>query len=799
MKKLTAILLALLIAVSAAACGNNESSGGAGDTALTEDGLFPSLTAAVAMEMQNLLPFNGNGNPKNQFYWNIYESLFDYNADLELVPDLAKNYEVIDGTHWQVNLFEEIYDSAGNHITAEDVVFSVNYLIQAGEAINYDNFESVEATGEYSVLYTWKSTPTSTSQLEFPFVRTYIVDSEQFDENAYATKPIGTGNYVVDSFVTGSEMVLKYNHDYWANKTSEDVSARLALHNGTVETLTYRIIQESASAEIELDMGTIDFCDYIKALSIPKYEGNEKYVVDVNYASDYTFIGFNMDPLSDVSGDLNLRLAIAYALDSKAIAEAMPGSFTAMTTYGTPWFSDYDEAWESDSNYSNTTDLDKAKDYLAKSDYAKNGSPTITVICKSTEQDKNAVQMILAQLQALGLNVEMKSVDAATFQNDTGNPANYDLLFFSDMGGKNLVGSWNLALNNTNKTTSDGKGGSVCFIADDTLVSLYNTANSDATHNSENMKKVIDYVYENAYIYPLAYSVSARIYQAEKISQLYFREGNTTLLASTYAGQPVNKDPAGHGQTITGEDVTAYAGSYTFEEAMEMGSGLNSYVLTLNADGSYRLDQHNIFGEDVFIEGSFMAVDGQIVCAAPEKGVQGAMDRMLTSGWTDMEKPASTWILNGDGTATPVGYDPDAAGGGQPPQGGGEQPPAGDGEEPGILGAFAGMGFDRFDWSEESPVGVIPWHLLIKNGEDDADGNETGEYCLVVENPHVGNADGLLVYHGTFVKQGPIINLSAPDESADEVMRLGGMWNTDGTSVWTISSMGVVAPEDATA
>lgn len=69
----------------------------------------------------------------------------------------------------------------------------------------------------------------------------------------------------------------------------------------------------------------------------------------------------------------------------------------------------------------------------------------------------------------------------------------------------------------------------------------------------------------------------------------------------------------------------------------------------------------------------------------------------------------------------------------------------------------------------------------------------------MVENPHVGNADGLLVYHGAFVKQGPIINLSAPDESADEVMRLGGMWNTDGTSVWTISGMGVVAPEDATA
>ena len=929
MKKLFAMLLAAAMLFSLVGCG--ATSGTDGEKELLENGKFSKVTVAVNSEIQNLLPSNGNGNPKAAFYWNIYESLFDYNENLELVPDLAKSYEMIDETHWQVKLFETIYDSEGNHITAEDVVASVEWLIGAGEDLNYDIFESVTAVDEYTVEYTWKESPTSTSDIEFPFVRTFIFDKDAFDEVTFATAPIGTGSYVVDSFVTGSEMVLKANEDYWAAKTEEDVSMRLALHNATVDTLTYRIIQESSTAEIELEMGNIDYCDYIRYLSLDKFQNNDEFVVEVSYASDYCFMGFNMDPASPFAQDQNLRLAVAYALDSDSIAEAMPGSYSAMYTYGTPYFKDYDPAWESDENYCNTHDLDKAKDYLAKSDYAANGSPTITVICKSAEADKNAVQMIVSQLAAAGINVEMKAVDAATFQTDTMNTGNWDLLFFNPMGGKDLVSSWKLALADLGNPRTDGDTGSLIFHNDDKLFELYDVATADATKSLDTMKDVIDYVFEQAYIYPVAYSVSARIYRADTISDIYYREGYATLPASTFVGQSKNVDPSTGGLALEfGGDASAIAGTYTFSEVVGEGSGKCEYKVTFNADGTYRIEQHNMYDEDVFMEGSFAYVDGVVVCQAPEGGVQGAMDRLLNSGWANVDAPASSWTVNGDGTVTPVGYDPSAveaekeekpaeeaeepkiitaltgngfecfkyyeetdsrwinwyvlikpeatngdietgeciivseneAGGtddgllvyhttyskekgtvtsAAPEESAEEQkrfgkmwnedgsiewqifskgaiapknlenfdeytagvkegtiPPPAEPEEPGILKGLAGMGFDRFDYMEETPFGSFPWHVLILNQGETPEGLETGECIIVVENPNMGTKDGLLVYHCTFTKDKGTINVSCPEESDEEMKRLGNMWNSDGTSVWNISGKGVIAPSEAT-
>lgn len=909
MKKLLAMLLALAMVLSLVACGGT---GGSGAKELTEDGKMSNITTAVSSEIQNLLPTNGNGNPKAQFYWNIYESLFTFNGNMEFAPCLAKSWEVVDGTHWNIHLFQKIYDSNGNHITAEDVVYSFEWLINAGESLNFDIFKGITVVDEYTVQIEWTQTPTSTADIEFPLTRTFIFDKDAFDETTFATAPVATGSYIVKSFITGSEMVLEANPDYWALKTDEDVSGRLAVHNATVQTLTYRIIQGSDTAEIELEMGNIDYCDYIKYLSLEKFQNNPEYVVSVEVASDYAFMGYNMDPSSPLAEDLNLRLAIAYALDSDAIAAAMPGSYSAMDTYGTPYFSDYDEAWEAEENYLNVHDVELAKEYLAKSNYAANGSPTLEVICKSAEADKNAVQMILSQLSAVGINVVMKSVDQATFQTDTSDPTNWDLLFFNPMGGKDLASSWKLALADLGNQRTDGDTGSLIFHNDDTLFELYDVATADATHNTENMKKVIDHVFANAYVYPVAYSVTARVYRADVISELYLREGYVTLPASTYVGQEVNADPAVPGIVLSAGDISAAVGTYTFSEVVGEGSGTCEYKIELKEDGTYRIDQHNMYGEDVWIEGTYMYVDGVVVCQAPEAGVQGAMDRLLNSGWTAVDAPAPQWVLNGDGTATPVGYEPAAEGGEE--EGGEEEDtrpgivkhfvdnegyemfnfyeasdngyitwyilikqeteegdtktgsyvmvqmvevddktelvyrgtytqvkgditagaPNEDSDSqrvgtvwnedgtvnwsifgPGtvahanmegideykegvkagtipaapehpILGALSNMGFDRFDWTEESPYGTFPWHLFIQAGVDE------GEAIIVSENPNF--PDGLLVYHCTFVKDKGTIYVSAPEESDEEVKRLGGFWNEDGTSVWNLKGKGVCEP-----
>ena len=887
MKKLVAIALALAMVLSLAACGSKASE----NTSLTEDGLYPSITSAVSLTINDLMPTNGNSNPKYGFYLNVYEALFDFNANQEMVPDLGKSLEYVDDTHWRVTLFNDIYDSAGNHITASDVVFSVNWLIGAGEALNYDLFESVEAVDEYTVEFTWKAKPTAIADVEFPLVRTFIFSEKAFDETKFATKPVTTGNYKVKEFVTGSKLVLEVNPDYWAAKSSEDTSMRLALHNARVKEISYEIISEAATAQISLKTGTINYCDYIRASSLSEFENDDKYVVSTTCSSNYSFMAFNMDPSNVLGNDQNLRLAIAYALDSDKIAEAIPGNFTAMKTYGTPYFSDYDASWEEDANYSNTCDTEKAKEYLAASGYAAAGSPTLTIMCKASEEDRNAVQMMMVQLQNIGINAKMAAVDSTTFQTDTGVYSNFDMVFFSSMGGNTLASSWKLVCSDVGSARSDGqKNGTLGFCHDEALFSLYAVATADATHNSESMKAVIDYIYENAIVYPVCYSITARVYTANAISELYLREGNVTLAASTYAGQEPNVDPVYTGYVLPVSEAkadSALTGTYTYSEAGDFGDKDNDFTLILDADGTYRLECNNCVGENIYTEGTWVVDEaGHVVCSASP--VSGDMDKFLNSGWADADNPApsftvnsdgtmfpvkdlsgtytyseagtfgdkdsdftlilnadgtyrlecnnsvgeniyteGTWTVDGDGnvacSASPVSGDMDKflnsgwadednpapvftvsddgtmvpAGMEAAAEASDEAPAEEAGEEPAILSALAGGGFDRFDWMEESPFGTFPWHLMIKNGEAAADGTEQGEAILIVENPNLNTPDGLLVYHCTFTKSGPMITLSEPDETDEEMKRLGDMWNTDGTSVWMISGAGVVAPNKA--
>ncbi|MCD7859050.1 MAG: ABC transporter substrate-binding protein [Firmicutes bacterium] len=872
MKKLIAILLAACMVLGLCACGGTSSGGS--DAELNADGRYPSITYAINQNIQNLLPTAGTSNPKVYFYTNLYETLFDFDENQNLTPNLAQSYEIIDDTTWEIKLFETITDSAGNPITASDVVFSTDWLINAGEALNYDLFDYIEVVDDYTLRYHWTSKPASISDVEFPLGRTFVFAEAAFDETTFATAPVGTGNYVVSSFTTGAELVLTYNENYWADNTTEDVSHRLAYHNAMVEQVTFKIVTDSSTAQISLQNGTIDYCDYIRPLALDTFESDEKYDVATSVSADYTFMCYNMSGESVLSDDLNLRLAIAYAIDSDTIAAGLPGSYTAMTTYGTPYFSDYDASWEDEETYANTYNLELAQEYLAQSNY--NGE-TIKIMCKSSEEDKSGVTYILSMLQHLGVNVEMSSVDNSTFSTDTSVNTAWDLLYFSGMSGKDLVSSWKLACSAVN-----GDDGSLGFITDQELFDLYATATADETHDSEHMKAVIDWVFVNCVLYPVVYGMSARVYDNTKISSLYYREGYVTITASTFAGQEENTDPeyvsCQIGETPVA-DVSSVAGTYTFTDAgMDMGTGTCEYTIELSADGTYRVDCVNCFSEEVYWTGTFSLNGDAVVMAAPEAGVEGSMDRCLNSGWAeedgvgtitwyisgttitpadyaltltfveiadmgeaaytgyfygdgtyhidcnnyfgediylegtytidgdklvcsasavqgsmdkllngfdaDSDNPAITWVNNGDGTMIPDGYTGEVG-----TIEGGDDSESGDDEGNESTEMPTYDGFDEFDWVEESAVGDMTWGLYILNSGTDDDGNETGYYILYCNNPFMGE----LEYRGTFVKSGATIVCSAPDEANNEV--IGDFWAEDGTSTWTISGAGAVAPE----
>ena len=187
LKRILALALCLVMVFSLAACGGsgttstdspaqsgNENAAGSegssgGDTA---SGAAPEVVGnevaygntssakvkhdkvviALRSDPQDLTPVNVNVDGK-EVLDSIYERIYNINGfGGELYGVLAKELPVeVEPQVFEFEIYDEIFDSDGNHITAADVVFSTNYLVNSGYAQNFGKFESIEAVGDYTV------------------------------------------------------------------------------------------------------------------------------------------------------------------------------------------------------------------------------------------------------------------------------------------------------------------------------------------------------------------------------------------------------------------------------------------------------------------------------------------------------------------------------------------------------------------------------------------------------------------------------------------------------------------------
>ena len=499
------------------------------------DGLYDSLTIAVFQSIDHLKPWGGTGQTKSYFYWNIYETLYDLDSKNKLVPDLACDQPIkVDDVTWDIPLYHTIKDWNGNNITAHDVVAAYDRVISIGESLNYDQFESAEALDDYTVRIHWKNKP-AFAEYENPLCRTFIYFNDTFDDQLFATKPIGTGNYRIISYTTGSNITLWADPNYWALVTDEDVSARSDLHTATVQSVTYDIISEASSAVSELSNGNIDYCDFIKqAEQIASFENDARYATTSNITPDYYFVSCNLFP-GKLTTDVNLRKAIYYALDNNVIAQFMGASWVGCKSIGDTGFIDFNPAWENEETYVNTYDPDLAKQYLAQSSY--DGTPLV-LSYQVGEEVNLAAQVIQSQLANVGITCTIDPIDNSLFNTKTTDPNNFDMILFR-MGGPNLIGSYKLAMSGVNTAKLDVVTAqyapdsvyTLTFIQDEQLFALH--AKAQETDADEDIKALIDYVIENGYETAIAYSATNYVYNAD-IAELYFHETYVTPQCFTF-------------------------------------------------------------------------------------------------------------------------------------------------------------------------------------------------------------------------------------------------------------------------
>ena len=291
------------------------------------------LVAAIAGEPDQLDPNKTSAYFSFQVLENVYDTLVEPDANLEMRPALAESWNVsTDQLTWTFHLRPGVTFHDGSPLTADDVVFTYRRIIDE-ELSNVDKLSAVtdvRATNPSTVVIRLKQpTPNLLTNLG-GFKGMAIVQRKNVESGQIATHPIGTGPFAFEGQKSGDSITLKANPNYWAGAPK-------------VSGVIFRFIPEKSTALSALQAGEIDWTDSIPTQRVNQVKDDDSVNLAVTPSNDYWYLALNeaREPWNDV----RVRQAIAYAIDRDAIVAATSYGTAAKNELAIPkgsfWHTDY--------------------------------------------------------------------------------------------------------------------------------------------------------------------------------------------------------------------------------------------------------------------------------------------------------------------------------------------------------------------------------------------------------------------------------------------------------------------------
>lgn len=276
-----------------------------------------SLSVRLTLDMQTLDPAHIGQASDHAIGHLIYNGLVKYRSGgLDIVPDLAESWDISeDGLTYTFYLRQGVQWHKGyGEFTADDVVYSLMRIKDPATASRFqhdlDMVASVEAVDRYTVRITLSEPFSSFLSAVLAFRPGWIVNERAIAKRGdnYAVDPIGTGPYMFESWVRGSEVNLVANPHYFTELGYDRVSMK--------------VVQEDAVAELALMTGELDVAYLYEGESAIRMLANPgRNKRSAQFPGTRTqWMAFNLD--RPAVSDVRVRQAMIHALNKPAIAEA---------------------------------------------------------------------------------------------------------------------------------------------------------------------------------------------------------------------------------------------------------------------------------------------------------------------------------------------------------------------------------------------------------------------------------------------------------------------------------------------
>ena len=255
--------------------------------------------------------------------------------------------------------------------------------------------------------------------------------AQEVGNEAFAVAPVASGPLMVQEFTPDSELLLVRNENYRTNLPFVENKGPLHLAEVLV-----RAIPEDVTLAGELEAGTVDLIVPAPVSAIDRLRNNPDITVAETKMAGFT--GLSLNHNHPFFSDLNVRQAIATAVDRDTLIKVIGGAVPAYT-FVTPGMVAYSADADSYGQERYAYDVAAAQALLAEAGWVdsdgdgiveKDGEPfAVELLTPAGDVAQEQVSQILqSQLREIGIDVQINQQDAASIF-DTQSAGEYDMGF----------------------------------------------------------------------------------------------------------------------------------------------------------------------------------------------------------------------------------------------------------------------------------------------------------------------------------------------------------------------------------
>lgn len=182
-----------------------------------------TLVFLVQPEPPSLASYLSTSGPIGLVAPKIYEGLFQYDKDLNIVPNLAESYDVSDdGKTITFKLRQGVTWHDGEPFTSADVQFTVMEVLSKVHPRGPNSFRevtSIDTPDEHTAIFNLANAAPymlrALSAYESPMVPKHLLEGQDVRSADLANNPVGTGPFKFVEWKKGQYVRLEKNENYW--------------------------------------------------------------------------------------------------------------------------------------------------------------------------------------------------------------------------------------------------------------------------------------------------------------------------------------------------------------------------------------------------------------------------------------------------------------------------------------------------------------------------------------------------------------------------------------------------------